>query len=1302
MRVFPFILNRRIEMSRLVYTALLLAYTFSASSLIAQTANATVGGTVADASSALIPGVTVTARNVATGIVSTTVTNEGGVYQFPSLQTGTYEVSAALPSFRTSTYRDVILGGGQQVRLNFTLEVSTVGTTVDVTALTDTMLATTSASIGTVMPDNQVRDLPLGNRNVLELLAGMAGTGATEGDIEGNFAGNRLSAVNVTRDGMTVSTGRYLQGTLAVTYMSPDLVEEVKVTVAPVGSEGSRGSGQVQMVTRSGANEFRGSAFWNNRNSALDAANWFNNFNGAEADWENRNQYGVRLGGPIIRNKTFFFFLIDNQRTAIRQNFVGTVLTDPARQGTFRYFPGVDNRNARQLNPSVDLLGRPVRPAGATGDLLSINVFNYDSLRSRFDPSGWIQGVLLARMPSPNDYTVGDGLNTAGIRFTRRIYGFDTNIQDTVDRNNRDQFNMRLDHNFNSAHKASFIYTWENSKNRAETAGIEQWPGGYQGANHKYPRIYSGSLVSTISPALVNEFRVGWRLHDVRQWAPFYVGRDRDIGEGDAIAQEAFALLPKYNGLPLQVIPQFFPQGFMNLSGGFGTTRGSWSPLTTFSDTLNWTRGKHAFRTGAELRRERTEGWNDNNFTPYATIGAGNNPAPITTVTVPTLTNNNATTARNLLYNLTGSIDNIRQGFDLKSSEPPLKFLGYQDGVKLKNRDWRATEFSAFFKDEWKVTQDLTLNFGLAWDYYGVPYEANGLAGRVVGGYKGLCGIGCGAVTTVELVGKNSPQPDAQLYNDDWNNFAPSFGFSWSLPELGGNTVLRGGYGISYSGAAFQGAMGVGGIDAGGGTLPGLSGITGGNGLTYTQTAYWALSNVTLPFQPQFQPLAPVPLTDSRSLTMNMYEPNRRTPYIQNFNLSLQRQLARNLILDVSYVGSKGTKLFGRIEQNVEKIFETQFLEAFNATRAGQSHPLFDRMLMGLNVPGAGVVNGTSLTGSAALRLYTNTRANLANGNAGAVADFLNRTTNITGSGGGLLRNGGFAEDFLIFNPQFQGTGINGNPSNSTYHSLQVQVTKRTSHGFTSQGSYTWSKNLGEGATDATVAARDPRNRAQDKQILSFHRTHIVTSNGSYALPFGTNRAFLGNSAPWLQHIVGDWQVAGIFRWTSGAPLGFTTGGANIWSSTSNTPHILVPLPKGKLTIRKDGRLPSYFDTLTQATDPGRAGVTSTNTLVNAYDRRAIFDDKGAAILVNPAPGQVGSLAVRSIEGPSRFQFDMNLHKRIRIDERREFELRADVVNVLNRPVFGNPNLNINSANFGLIDSADPGRRFTLGARLNF
>ncbi|MBI2149999.1 MAG: hypothetical protein HYU27_05270 [Acidobacteria bacterium] len=500
--------------------------------------------------------------------------------------------------------------------------------------------------------------------------------------------------------------------------------------------------------------------------------------------------------------------------------------------------------------------------------------------------------------------------------------------------------------------------------------------------------------------------------------------------------------------------------------------------------------------------------------------------------------------------------------------------------------------------------------------------------------------------------------------------------------------------------------MGSGGLDGGAGTLPGLSGIVGCCGLTYTQTGFWSLANLTLPFQPQFQALEPAKLTQPRTLTMNFYEPERVTPYIQNFNLSIQRELASNMILDVSYVGSKSTKLYNRRDINYVKIFETDFLEAFNVTRAGGNHPLFDRMLMGLNIPGAGRVNGTTLTGSQALRLYTPTRTLLANGSAGGVANFLNTSTNVTGQGGGFIRNGGLREDFLALNPQFLSVGINGNLSNSNYHALQAQFTKRLSHGFTNQASYTWSKTLGIADTDNDLTARNPRNPDQDKSVLGFHRTHTIASGGTFELPFGPGRAFLSAAPSWAQRLTEQWQLGGIFRWVSGQPLTITAGGlTNIDQFARNTPHVLGEIPQGKVRKMTDGSLPTFFPTLrpgAAGSDPGRAAVTSINTLNAAYNLRTVFDAQGNVLLTNPAPGEAGSLGIRTIEGPGRFDLDLNLLKRVRIDERRNLELRADIVNVLNHPVFTRPDTNINSASFGRMSSALEGRRFTLGARLNF
>src|SRR5438093_169428 len=796
-----------------------LLYTF------AQTSNATLGGTVSDSTGALIPGVAITATNIATGIVNTVLTNEAGAYQFASLQTGTYKVSAELSGFQTQTCNEVALGISQQVRLNFSLKVGSLAQSVEVTVAADTLIATSSSSVGTVLPDYKVRDLPLGGRNVMDLLTRTAGvsnavsgegtnTGSSAGDV-GFFAGGRLSAVNTTRDGFVVSDGRYLHGAFSSTYVSPDLVEEVRVITAPVDAEMGRGSGQVQMSTRSGTNQFRGSLFWNNRNSALDASNWFNNFNGVQKDYENRNQFGGRLGGPIFKNKTFFFVLVDEQRDLFKQTFVGPTLTPLARQGIFRFFPGVDNQNATSFNPSVDRNGTPVRPANATGDLQQFSIFGRDTNRPGFDPSGFIQNTLLAKMPLPNDFTSAastaisttnasmflpiDGLNTAGIRFTRRISGIDLADGNGFD-TNRDQFNTRLDHNFNANHKISFTATYERGLNHTTQAGVRQWPGGYDGANNKWPRIYNASFVSTLSTTTVNEFRIGYRNTKQASWAAYYVGRPL-FNEGEPVEPglTAFKLLPQSNGIPYLVHTTLFPENLLKWNASNPETRQSNSPLYSDADNISWTRGTHAFKAGGELRFAASRSGSDTNFTPRAVLGAGGVAVTgIDNLAIPDLTGNNQMLARNLLTDLSGSVASIVQAFDLRDPKD-LVFRGYKDGVKLQIRDWRTTEFSLFIKDSWKVRPNLTLNYGIHYEWFGVPYDGKGLAGAPIDREKGLCGISCSAITRVEFVGKNSSDPNKQMWGDDWNNFAPSFGFSWSLPWFGKDrTVLRAGYGWNY------------------------------------------------------------------------------------------------------------------------------------------------------------------------------------------------------------------------------------------------------------------------------------------------------------------------------------------------------------------------------------------------------------------------------------------------------------------------------------------------------------------------
>ena len=278
----------------------------------AQSTNATLGGTVSDETRALIPGVTVTATNTGTGIVSTAISNESGAYNFPSLQTGNYKVSAELTGMQGQTYNEVVLGVAQQVRLNFTLKIAQQNQSVDVSVAADTLIATTSSSVGTVLPEYKIRDLPLSTRNILDLVSTASGAQGS------NFAGSRLTQVNTTRDGVPVSDGRYDVGAATTTYVSPDLVDELRIIVSPADAEMGRGSGQIQMSTRSGTNQLHGSLFCEPQPVSTPTRGAITR--GRAEGLLQRQPVWRQHGGPIIKNKTFFF-PYDGQRYLSKSSF---------------------------------------------------------------------------------------------------------------------------------------------------------------------------------------------------------------------------------------------------------------------------------------------------------------------------------------------------------------------------------------------------------------------------------------------------------------------------------------------------------------------------------------------------------------------------------------------------------------------------------------------------------------------------------------------------------------------------------------------------------------------------------------------------------------------------------------------------------------------------------------------------------------------------------------------------------------------------------------------------------------------
>ena len=508
------------------------------------------------------------------------------------------------------------------------------------------------------------------------------------------------------------------------------------------------------------------------------------------------------------------------------------VLTDTARQGLFRYFPGVPNAGATAAVPTVDLAGNPRKPATAAGDLQSLPVFGRDPNRMVADSSGLIKKVLDG-MPQPNNFEAAggvDGLNTARFSMDTATVrpGHTFGRQRGRLHQPRPVQFPRVDHHFSDKHKANFAGTLEHA---FADLSLSQWPSGYNGMIDHHPKIFTGSFVSTITPSLVNEFRFGFRQGRLDALQAY---------DHPKTGNEARQAMGVKNGIPFTIEGTLWGQSAQVFADNGSI--GNKTPLLTLGNNVSWMRGKHAFKGGVEFRHQARQCME---FRRDRSGGSSRTQRMVRTVGSDSLWNGREHgTARVLqcrgrrhLRNryrshlipghqqhrrhpgarvADGSVGfggQHQPGVQVCSPDPTnLEWLDYSQYYE-KRRDFRQTEMSFFFKDDWKIRQDLTLNLGLRYEWYGVPYESHGMMAAPVGGSSGLFGRSGssfedwyrpgerGTDTLVEFVGKNSPNPEKLLYNNDWNNIGPSVGLSWSLPWGGKDkTVLRAGYGIAYQG----------------------------------------------------------------------------------------------------------------------------------------------------------------------------------------------------------------------------------------------------------------------------------------------------------------------------------------------------------------------------------------------------------------------------------------------------------------------------------------------------------------------
>ncbi len=1348
--------------------------------MLLQSTYATVSGTVADSTGAVLPGVSLTATNNGTGVVTTVITNEAGAYNFPSLLPGAYTVSAELPGFQKQTFTNVQLGNADKVRLNFALQVATQAQSVEVTVAADTLLATSSSSVGEVLSQSRVQDLPMVSNNVLDLYRLVPGIRINADGVSGSFAGlSGFGTTNIQRDGIDAAGGaRFTANALSATYMSPDLIGEVRMIVAPVDAELGRGNAQLQFLTRSGTNQYRGTGVWLARNSAFDANTWNNNrqidpktgaWKPTRPDWNNVQQFTGSLGGPIVKNKTFFFALWDSALVNGRTTPNPVVLTPCARNGIFRYFDTGssnaanlwNNGNAIQETQStgatpviavVDPLGNPLAPAknpdGSpfTGTLRYASVFGplqntptrpdcsdaivgraatatgtWDLNRTQVDPTGFVR-KLMDKMPLPNNYEVGDGLNTAGYRWVRHERDGSEGIFATSSAGlasptflGRKQINAKIDHNFNARNKLGASYTYERSSGNASGA-FESWPGGFRGSVFRRPQTLSLNFTSTLSPSLVNEARGGMRR----------TGGNTFNGMNDPVNGKAGqAFFPNFNGYPVYIGPgtgQVSFQSSQLLGGGTTATYNDITVLLTYGDSLSWTKGKHGFKFGGEIRRGHSLGY-DAGITitsiPRAVGGdtmLGTIPtAAISSTLVPGLagtpsTGNNQR-MRNLLSFMAGSVSQVTQFFYMQS---PTKLDAFEDYKTFPQRvrDTHLNEASLFIKDDFKVLKSLTLNLGVRWEYYGTLYDNNGLMPLPVGGPTRIFGISGNSFdgwmkpgvraepTAMEFVGKNSPHPDESWYPNDWNNFGPAVGFAWQLPWLGaGKTTVRGGYQMTFNGG------------------PSFNSITQENvapGSTLqasyigdSSTTYLDLTKVPslIPVPNIIKPIQPVPLSD-RTQQMYVPQPGFVNPYAQNLTLSVTRSITPKLTVDMRYIGTLGRKqLNAAFQINQPNFLYNGLKEAFDAARIGADNSpalqVLENMFKGINIAGAGygpvgsVFNGTLQTAGMHLRASANTQANLANGNYAGLAATLNTLNYSTannpnlppisaGVNGGVLRLNGFPENFIVTNPQFGNLYMIATVNSNNYHSMEAQVTLRPTRGLNMQTTYTWSKNLGiQGAVGSTYT--NAVDRHADYALLPDTRVHDFRTNGTFTLPIGPNQMFFKNSTGTIARILENWQAGWIFNGNTGGPLNIS---AQNMLYANGTPDVVGPFDiNGKVQWPTGATSGNYFmgGAVTPVKDPQCANVTTMQSLQGQCTLSAVADKSGRILLENPLPGRRGTLGLRRIEGPGVWRFDANLSKSVKVSESKSIQFRVDALDVLNHPEPATPVVDINSANFGLI-----------------
>ena len=1263
MRVFAF---RKAFLALVTSCALLLGLTSAAG---AQDV-ASITGTVTDASGAVVPGVSITLQNASTGTTYKAQTDAEGSYTFSSVAPGpNYRITFEHGGFSPFTITGLYLNVNKTRTQNVKLRVGSTSQTVEVSASSEgESLNTTDATVGNNFQVSMLNDLPVQNRDSPAALFYQQ-PGVT---LSGSVTGARTDQSNVSVDGLEMNDNATGQFGAIVSQAPVDSVQEFRGVIAdPLASSGQGSGGQFELVTKSGTNHFHGNVNEYHRDTDTEANDWFNNNAGIGRPPLVRNQFGGNLGGPIWRNKAFFFFDYDGRRDA------RSILVD-------RTVPMGTNTSGYR--------GGEVAYVNSEGGISTLD----SSQVAELDPQGigWDQTELKlfqSRYPVANDLTgdVGDSVNTAGYRF---------NAPNPYDEN---VFVQRVDYTLNDKMK---LFGKATVAHRSTIENPLQFPGDPTYTFPFYDRSYDWTVGHTwaINQNMVNQFQIGETFED------FNFGvTNNPMGDN-----------------------QYSFSGLSGPYNGGNNAQARTFPIPILRDDYTWIKGRHQFTFGGTFKWESPTGFADENYN-FPNVGIAGNTNFTTLSDSLRPEDIDQSDSSRAIYDSAfstalGAMADVSSNFNYNNKGVALK---QGSGLTLHYRNY---ETEIYFSDAWKVTPNLTLTYGLRYQNYSVPYEINGdeAIPQLTNGSSGSpfsfdtywadrvkqSSSGDSATDSLPFLqyiygGKQNHAPG--YYAPSNKNFAPHVGFAWT-PGFDKNTVISGSAGLVYDHTIvnalqflqlqFSGLFeasstnpfgtkdpysSLSSSDPNAGGLPRFAGIS-------SPPPAPAPPTISSPYVPYVSEGFPYGLEYGQ---FNIaIDPKLKTPYSIQYDLGVQHQFQHGFLLKMNFDSRLGRRLLAEADAS-------QLLD-FPDNTGGSNQTM-------VQAESALVTQLRQLTGMSTYRQSQHiTPQPWFEDMAAGFADYLNylfgatyftnNTQAVVYGASPYPQRGDFADMIFAISPflpsnagmaaQFGDNTIWTNKGFSAYNGMLVTLHKNAGYGLQFDLNYTWSHSIDNVSAPANFIAGndgygyicDVTRPRECRANSDFDVTNYFNGNFIYELPFGRGRTLGANMPFWANEAIGGWTISGIPTWHTGNAYNATSN-AYIASFANNAPATLLGSP-----------------TLLKTQIHGGEGSTLT-----------AFNNSPSALAAYTGPTGLDIGSRNNLRGPGFFNLDLGLGKTFPlVGDRVNLKFRCDAFNALNHPNFGLPNVDITQSSgvaFGTIThtvgapSSDLNSRVLQGAlRLEF